>query len=62
LHSQKLEEAQRKKNEADAIRDSLTQQLEVLDKNLKKFQNFTASRLSSWRQSQDFQRKMPGTS
>jgi ribonuclease Y len=30
--SQKLEEAQRKKNEADAIRDSLTQQLEVLDK------------------------------
>lgn len=30
--SQKLEEAQRKKNEADAIRDSLTQQMEVLDK------------------------------
>lgn len=30
--SQKLEEAQRKKNESDAIRDSLTQQLEVLDK------------------------------
>ena len=30
--SQKLEEAQRKKNEADAIRDSLTQQLELLDK------------------------------
>jgi ribonuclease Y len=30
--SQKLEEAQRKKNEADAIRDSLTQQMELLDK------------------------------
>jgi ribonuclease Y len=30
--SQKLEEAQRKKNEADAIRDSLTQQIELLDK------------------------------
>jgi len=30
--SQKLEEAQRKKNESDAIRDSLTQQLELLDK------------------------------
>ena len=30
--SQKLEEAQRKKNEVDAIRDSLTQQMELLDK------------------------------
>jgi ribonuclease Y len=30
--SQKLEEAQRKKNEADAIRDSLAQQVELLDK------------------------------
>jgi ribonuclease Y len=30
--SQKLEEAQRKKNEVDAIRDSLTQQVELLDK------------------------------
>ena len=30
--SQKLEEAQRKKNEADAIRESLTQQMELLDK------------------------------
>jgi ribonucrease Y len=30
--SQKLEEAQRKKNEADAIRDSLTQQMELLEK------------------------------
>ncbi len=30
--SQKLEEAQRKKNEADAIRDSLSQQMELLDK------------------------------
>jgi ribonucrease Y len=30
--SQKLEESQRKKNEADAIRDNLTAQLELLDK------------------------------
>jgi ribonuclease Y len=30
--SQKLEEAQRRKNEADAIRESLTQQMELLDK------------------------------
>ena len=30
--SQKLEETQRKKNEADAIKDSLTQQVELLDK------------------------------
>ncbi len=30
--SQKLEEAQRRKNEVDAIRDNLTQQMELLDK------------------------------
>ncbi len=30
--SQKLEETQRRKNEADAIRDSLTQQMELLEK------------------------------
>ncbi len=46
--SQKLEETQRKKNEADAIRENLTSQLELVDKKSEELaKGFTSNRLNN---------------
>ena len=51
--SQKLEETQRKKNEADAIRENLTSQLELVDKKSKSLHVFISNRLNNLKLFQD---------